>query len=392
MGYDTKIDSIKNFSISTEKDTFTFEKLIKAYMDCRKRKRNTFNALEFEFFLEENLIRLYYELLGGTYKISTSICFIVLTPKPREVWAANFRDRIVHHLVYNEISEIYYNRFIKDTYSCIPERGSTNAVKTLNKYLVTATDGYTQDCYYLKADIRNFFVSIDKDILYKELEKIVSTKWVLRLLKQIIYHDCRTNVYIKSPKWKFDMLPDYKSLWNTDNTKGLPIGNLTSQFFSNVYLNILDQYVKHHWHCKYYCRYVDDFVILDKDPQKLNEIHKDLTRFLKEQLNLDLHQHKKSINKVKRGIDFVGFVEKPYRRVMRQKTLKKIFKIIREQKSNPNWYTTKNLEKYKNTINSYLGMLRSTKGYKLRREICLQSINLFMSCDKNFTKLKVLNK
>lgn len=392
MGYDKQFERVKNYSLLIEKHTLSFEKLVQAYIDCRKRKRNTFNALEFEFYLEENLICLYDELLNGSYNISTSICFIVLNPKPREVWAANFRDRIVHHLVYNEISDIYYNRFIKDTYSCIPERGSTNAVKTLNKYLITATKGYTQACYYLKADIRNFFVCIDKDILYRELEKIVNTDWVLRLLKQIIYHDCRTNVYIKSPKWKFNLLPDYKSLWNTDNTKGLPIGNLTSQFFSNVYLNILDQYVKHHWHCKYYCRYVDDFVILDKDPQKLNEIHKDLTKFLKERLKLDLHQNKKSINKVERGIDFVGFVEKPYRRVIRQKTLKKIFKIVREQKSDSNWYTTENLEKYKNTINSYLGMLRNTNGYKLRREICMQSINLFVTCNKNFTKLKVLNK
>ena len=114
----------------------TFEKLVRAYFDCRRRKRNTYNALRFEFLLERNLTELYDELLSGNYEISTSICFIVLNPKPREVWAANFRDRIVHHLVYNEISERFYRKFIKDTYSCIPERGSLNAVKTLRKYIV----------------------------------------------------------------------------------------------------------------------------------------------------------------------------------------------------------------------------------------------------------------
>lgn len=368
----------------------TFEKLVRAYFDCRRRKRNTYNALRFEFLLERNLTELYDELLSGNYEISTSICFIVLNPKPREVWAANFRDRIVHHLVYNEISERFYRKFIKDTYSCIPERGSLNAVKTLRKYIEVATDGHKRDCYYLKADIKNFFVSIDKDILFAELEKEVEEEWVLRLLRQIVYHDCRSKVYVKSPKWKFDLLPDYKSLWNTDGSKGLPIGNLTSQFFSNVYLNVLDQYVKQHWHCKYYCRYVDDFVILDEDPQKLNEIHKDLTIFLKERLKLDLHQNKKSVNKVERGIDFVGFVEKPYRRVLRQKILRKVFKLVRDQRKEQDWFTHEKLEKYKNSINSYLGMLRNTNGYKLRRAICMQSINLFITCDEEYTKLKVV--
>ena len=372
------------------KRELTFEKLVRAYFDCRRRKRNTYNALRFEFLLERNLTELYDELLSGNYEISTSICFIVLNPKPREVWAANFRDRIVHHLVYNEISERFYRKFIKDTYSCIPERGSLNAVKTLRKYIEVVTDGHKRDCYYLKADIKNFFVSIDKDILFAELEKEVEEEWVLRLLRQIVYHDCRSKVYVKSPKWKFDLLPDYKSLWNTDGSKGLPIGNLTSQFFSNVYLNVLDQYVKQHWHCKYYCRYVDDFVILDEDPQKLNEIHKDLTRFLKERLKLDLHQNKKSVNKVERGIDFVGFVEKPYRRVLRQKILRKVFKLVREQRKDKDWFTHEKLEKYKDSINSYLGMLRNTNGYKLRREICLQSINLFITCDEEYTKLKIV--
>lgn len=367
----------------------SLEKLVTAYLDCRRRKRNTETALEFEFALEENLVKLYDDLISGNYEISESICFIVLYPKPREVWAACFRDRVVHHLIYNEISKRFYNRFIKDTYSCIPERGTTNAVKTLKRYVRAVTNDYTETAYYLKADLKNFFVSIDKNILYAEIKKLVPEDWLLKLIKQVIFHDCKTKVEIKSSKWKFDLLPTYKSLWYTPDEKGLPIGNLTSQFFSNVYLNVLDQYVKHHWKCKYYCRYVDDFIILDKDPQKLNEIHKDLTRFLKERLALDLHQNKKSVNKIERGIDFVGFVAKPYRTILRQKTLKRIFKMIREQKKNPFWYTPEELQKFAASINSYLGILRNTNGYRLRQIICLQCINLFISCDEKFTKLKI---
>ena len=286
----------------------SFEKFCKAYFDCRKRKRNTNAALEFEFNLEENLLNLYEDLINSNYKISGGICFIITSPKIREVWAANFRDRIVHHLIYNEISERFYNRFVKDTYSCIPKRGSTNAIQSLRSYSKAVTLNYMRDAYYLKADIKNFFVSINKDILYEEILKLVDEKWLLDLIHQVIYHDIKQDVYIKSPKWKFKLLPTHKSLWHTDDSCGLPIGNLTSQFFSNVYLNVLDQYIKHHWRCKYYCRYVDDFIILDKDPQKLVEIHKDLTRFLKERLKLDLHSDKKSINKIERGMDFVGFV------------------------------------------------------------------------------------
>lgn len=368
----------------------TFEKLFEAYLDCRKHKRNTINALMFEYNLEQNLFRLYEDLVSGEYKIGQSICFIVLYPKPREVWAADFRDRIVHHLIYNEIKDKFYKRFIKDTYSCIPDRGTTNAVKSVRAHAESVTHNYTETAYFLKADLKNFFVSIDKNILYDEIQKFVNEEWVLSLIKQVIFHNPKTSVCIKSPAYKFDFLPKYKSLWHTQSDKGLPIGNLTSQFFSNVYLNVLDQYVKHHLKCKYYCRYVDDFVIMHKSPQYLNDVHKDLTVFLKERLNLELHQNKKLINKVDKGIDFVGFVVKPYRINLRQKTIKRIFKIIREQKLNEHWFYECELETFCSTINSYLGMLRNTNGYRLRKEICLQCINLFVKCDSEFTKLTVV--
>lgn len=368
----------------------TFEKLFEAYLDCRKHKRNTINALMFEYNLEQNLFRLYEDLVSGEYKIRQSICFIVLYPKPREVWAADFRDRIVHHLIYNEIKDRFYKRFIKDTYSCIPDRGTTNAVKSVRAHAESVTHNYTETAYFLKADLKNFFVSIDKNILYDEIQKFVNEEWVLNLIKQVIFHNPKTSVCIKSPAYKFDFLPKYKSLWHTQSDKGLPIGNLTSQFFSNVYLNVLDQYVKHYLKCKYYCRYVDDFVIMHKSPQYLNDVHKDLTVFLKERLNLELHQNKKLINKVDKGIDFVGFVVKPYRINLRQKTIKRIFKIIREQKLNEHWFYEGELETFCSTINSYLGMLRNTNGYRLRKEICLQCINLFVKCDSEFTKLTVV--
>ncbi len=363
----------------------TFEKLFKAYRDCCKHKRGKNSQITFEFNQERNLVELYAELTEGRYIPDYSICFIVIFPKVREVWAANFRDRIVHHLIYNEIKDRFYNRFTIDTFSCIPKRGTGTAQKRLEKYAREITCGFKQDAYYLKADIKNFFVSIRKDILMKQIEEHVSEEWVLDLCRKVIYNDPRENARIQSPEYKFEMLPKHKSLWYTPNDKGLPIGNLTSQFFSNVYLNKLDQYVKHKLRCKYYCRYVDDFIILDKDPHKLHRIHKELTEFLFKELKLELHTDKREINKISKGIDFVGFQTKTFRTYLRQKTIKRVFKLIRIHKKAP--YDPDEIKSFIASVNSYLGMLRNINGYKMRREICLQSIDLFIGCDEEFTKL-----
>lgn len=371
---------------------FCFEDLVRAYFDCRKHKRNTLNALDFEINLENNLLELYNELKDETYEIGKSICFMVLNPKPREVWAATFRDRIVHHLVYNAIKDRFYNRFIVDTYSCIPERGTLNAVRKVKKYAQAVTCNYSKDAYYLKADLRNFFVSIDKEILMQKLKCYVEEEWILKLLHKIVYHDPRSNYELRSPENLFGLLPSCKSLWHTPLSKGLPIGNLTSQFFSNVYLNVLDQYVKHHLKCKYYCRYVDDFVILNENPQQLNEWHKELTVFLKERLLLDLHQNKRELNKISRGIDFVGYVIKPGHMLPRQKTIKRVFKVMKEYKKSPTWFGQFEINSHRATINSYLGLFRHINSYNLRRKMCIKSINLFVGCDKEYAKIIPLLK
>jgi len=167
-------------------EQLTLLSMFDAYFDCRRNKRNSLNALVFEFELERNLMTLYRDLKDGTYTIGTSICFIVTTPKPREVWAADFRDRVVHHLLYNAIKERFHNRFIYDSFSCIPEKGTLAACKRLQHFTKSATRNYTIKVYYLKADIANFFVSIDKAILFEELKRYVKEDWILILIEQII--------------------------------------------------------------------------------------------------------------------------------------------------------------------------------------------------------------
>ena len=228
----------------------TYKAVIEVYRCCRKRKTHTTQAKEFEFYREKNLYRLYEDLKNEQYEIGESICFIVSDPKYREVWAGSYRDRIVHHLIYNALCERFHNRFIFDTYSCIPQRGTLKGGKRAIHFAKSATQNFSKKAYFLKMDIKNYFVTIDKQILFKELSKYVQEQWLINLISQVLFHDPRENVIIKSPKKLYEKLPPYKSLFNSPKDKGLPIGNLTSQFFSNVYLNPLDQFIKHELKCK----------------------------------------------------------------------------------------------------------------------------------------------
>ena len=309
---------------------FTLSDLFKAYFACRKHKRCTHSALEFELHLEQNLLQLYKEIKSGNYKIGRCICFVVTNPKPREVWAANFRDRIVHHLVYNFISERFYKRFINDTYSCIPKRGTLAAAKRLLHFTRSITNNYTKNAYYLKADLSNFFVSINKHILFNLLKKYVFEPWLLELLHRIIFHNPTKNVWKKSPKSLFKLIPPYKSLFNTSNDFGLPIGNLTSQFFSNVYLDVLDKFVKQNLKCKYYIRYVDDFVILAHDTKTLNNFYLKIGNYIVNVLQIKIHPRKKLINNLKHGILFLGFEVKPNRILICQNTITKIINKVKK--------------------------------------------------------------
>lgn len=368
------------------KEAFTLQDLFDAYFDCRRRKRNTKNAIDFELNLEQNLMDLYHELKNGTYKIGQSICFVVTKPKPREVWAANFRDRVVHHLVYNAIKDRFHKRFIKDTYSCIPERGTLAAAKRLAQFTRSITQNHTKKAYYLKADLSNFFVSIDKNVLFKQLEKHISEKWILDLVHQIVFNDPRQTVYIKSSPNKLNLIPRYKSLLHSPFEKSLPIGNLTSQFFSNVYLDALDQYVKHTLGAKYYCRYVDDFVILHEDTKVLNDWFHKIDDFLQDNLQQRLHSVKKLVNKISVGIDFVGFVLKPGRIFLRQHTIKNIFRTLKNHAITD----SHSIIDLRATINSYLGMFKSLQGFLLRRKLCQAAASIFLGYDEDCSKLRLL--
>jgi len=368
----------------------SFEEVVYAYFECRKRKRHSAHQLEFEFDLEKNLFTLFEELLSGTYQIGRSIAFVVEQPKIREIWAATFRDRVVHHLIYNRLKTRFYPSFINNSFACIPNRGALFGSDKLMSGMRSITQNWQRPAYYLSGDVRNFFVSIHKPTLFHLLEKKLYEPWLLELTRQVLFHDPKTNCFLKSKRQVFNRVPKYKSLWSHSKEQGLPIGNLTSQFFANVYLNELDQYVKHTLKVKYYYRYVDDFVILHENSDFLNDCFYKINSFLHERLFLELHPFKKRLGLIDQGIDFVGFFHKPFRRYPRRRTAERAKSVVIQWKKGTRCFDFASLIQFRATMNSYLGLLRQTSSYRLRKYLGDKVRCLFVWPNEKYTKFIIL--
>lgn len=356
----------------------TVSELFQAYYDCRKNKRNTWNALKFEENLERNLMDLYYELISMQYTPGRSIMFVITRPKAREVWAADFRDRIVHHVMYNRYSPLFYRRFIYDSYACIPEKGTLNASNRVQSFIRSASDSGKHLTWFLKADIANFFVSIDKKILDKLLVKHITDSWWLWLTRIILHKDAKQNVYIKSPERLLKQVPKHKSLLYAKHGFGLPIGNLSSQFFANVYLDELDKYAKTDLGLKYYARYVDDIVVIGYSGQQMEWAYRKMSDFLHEKLGIKFHPNKKQINKTEHGVNFVGYIIKPYQKYVRRSTINNMYYRSKQRKD---------FESLRATINSYFGMLRHANAYNERKRAAIKFGQMGCWFDGKLTKL-----
>ncbi|WP_241486617.1 RNA-directed DNA polymerase [Pseudomonas helleri] len=302
--------------------------------------------MAFEVSLEQNLIQLHHDLMSGNYRPGRSICFVVTRPKAREVWAAAFRDRVVHHLLYNHVAPRFYASFIADSCACIPGRGTLYAAKRLESKIRSATENWSKPFFYLKCDLANFFVAIDKQVLRRQLAARITEPWWLALAEQILMHDPRENFETRSPRHLFSRVPQHKRLTAQPAHRGLPIGNLSSQFFANVYLDALDQFAKHQLRAKHYVRYVDDFVLLHESPQQLNAWLAKIEVFLST-LGARLNPTKTILQPVDRGVDFVGHVIKPWRRTTRKRSVAQALKRT----------AAATAEDLRETANSYFGLL-----------------------------------
>jgi hypothetical protein len=369
---------MKNMYTKNNSAFFTLAKLIHAYYLCRKNKRNTLNALKFELSFEMKLLNLSHQLQNRSYQPGRSVCFAVTHPKTREIFAADFADRIIHHLLIEEIEPYFDKCFINTSFACRKNRGTHKAKQLISKGFTQITSNCTHPAFFAQIDVANFFTSINKQILYKLVQKRIMKiskhpLWkeeVMYLTNCIIFHNPTDNYYKKGDKSLFASIPPQKSLFGMPNDRGLPIGNLSSQFFANVYLNEIDQFTKRKLGVKYYYRYVDDIVLLGKDMNQLKFWRDEIEKFLTIQLQLQLHPEKQIFGSVYSGIDFLGYFIKPDYILCRKRVVKELKrKLFFYQSSLSEHPTKEEIFQITQTINSYYGHFRQANCYNLRRNI-----------------------
>ncbi|MEG1562167.1 MAG: reverse transcriptase/maturase family protein [Bacteroides sp.] len=298
-----------------------FEELYQSYRDARKQKRYRQDVMAYVEKLEENLIDTQNQLIWGTYKVGRYNPFYVTVPKLRLVMALQFRDRVVQHAIYRQINPFYDRLFIDDSYACRKNKGSHKAADRL-QYWLRQVSRKSGTWYYLKLDISKYFYRVHHATLLKILEQRITDKRLMHLLETIINSE---DTAFGLPA---GMAPEEceKDMWLTDT--GMPIGNLTSQMFANIYMNEVDQYAKHELHAHYYIRYMDDIIVLSNDKTELSAFKEDIETFLKDRLQLDLNK-KTAIRPITAGVDFVGFRIYATHRKLKKQTARRIIHSVK---------------------------------------------------------------
>ncbi len=279
----------------------------------------------------DNIISLHYELASGNYRHGGYHAFNISDPKPRSIHKALVRDRLLHHAIYRILYPFFDKKFIADSYSCRNNKGTHKALERFNRFARKVSSNNSRTCWILKGDIKKCFASVDHAVLKNILSRSIPDKRIMGLLEEII-----------------DSFGE--------NGKGLPLGNLTSQLFINIYMDEFDQFVKHKLKAGYYIRYADDFVIFSQDRKRLEDQVILAGRFLAEELKLTLHPDKLFIKTLNSGVDFLGWVNFFDHKVFRTKTKKRMMKRIADSPA-------------PETVNSYLGLLKHGNAFKIRNSI-----------------------
>lgn len=360
--------------------------LYRAYRKARRHKRYKQYQLQFERNLEMNLVRLRDAIWERRYKPGPSTCFIVRDPKVREVFAASFRDRVVHHLFYNYVCETFESDFIPDSYSCIKGRGTHYGIARLRQHVLEVSGSFSRPCYVLKMDVKGYFMNISREKLFticrKKLlasPKIADKNLVDYLLCMIEPLDPTAKCYRigRIADWK--AIPSSKSLFCSKRGYGLPIGNLTSQLFSNVYLGELDNYISRSLSIGHYGRYVDDFYVVSSSKSELRRNIPLVRDFLEKELLLELNLNKTQIRSAYIGVEFLGAYVKPWRVYITNSSLHRMLrKVYRLAFVSP-------IELFR-SLNSYLGVLSHYHSYEIRTK------NLFRTAAFSFRTGYYTNK
>ncbi len=318
----------------------TFQKLLDAHQRASIGKKTKKEIILFEMDLESNLIRIMDDIKNGTYKFGNYREFTVYEPKERVIKSLPYRDRVVHQWYVEEfIKPYFFKRFIPTTFACLDGRGTHKAVEKVQEYMRKMKKKYST-YYILKCDIKKYFYSIDKEILFSILKDRIQDKKILEFSKIIL---------------------------DDGNVIGIPIGNFTSQYFANIYLDKFDHFVKEELRVKKYVRYMDDFILFLRTKEEAKELLEKIKKFLHENLNLQLNSKSKYFpNKL--GIDFCGYRIYETHILLRKRFKKKFKKSIRlwkKLKKENRFYRQKCLLSY----SSYKGHAKHSNSYSFIKKM-----------------------
>ena len=321
----------------------SYNNLFLAYKKARKRKTTKPYVIEFEKNLKENLLLLRSELLLHCYSPKPLVNFTIHDPKTRKISKSDFRDRVVHHALCNIIEPIFEKSFIYDSYANRIGKGTLKALQRFDFFKRKASRNNQEKCYILKADVQKYFENVVHEILLSIIKKKISDKRIIGLIRKILANSAIQN-------------------------RGMPLGNLTSQFFANVYLNELDWFIKRNLKAKYYIRYVDDFVIFERDKKELDFYRSEINKFLKNELNIQIHPDKSKILRLGNAINFLGFRIFYYHKLPKKSNIRK---MKRKLKSLAQEYKLHKVDydSVYDFLEGWTAYVKSANSYKLRRKI-----------------------
>ncbi len=298
----------------------SLKNIVRTWFIFKRGKHFTSELYEFQYELEKNLYSIYKDLNKGSYRHGGYRQFIVSDNKRREVSVASVRDRVIHRLIYDYLNPIYDKTFIYDAWSCRMGKGLLGAIERAQSFLKS----YRQS-FIWKGDVKKFFDSVDHDVMRKILALRIKDEKTFKLLDEVI-----------------------KSFYSDQGPgRGMPIGNLTSQIFANIYLNELDRFVKHHLKPKAYLRYGDDFILIDTDLEKLKNFRTATIEFLEKDLKLRMNSKNDKMIKSRHGLKFLGVILWPYNRTLNKRNFKRVHDRLKS-----------------NNISSYSGLIKEHAEYK----------------------------
>ncbi|MCB0340904.1 MAG: group II intron reverse transcriptase domain-containing protein [Bdellovibrionales bacterium] len=286
-----------------------FKDLLTGHKSCRKGKKPSAPQIAFEQHLGANLLSLHRDIHNCSYATRPAQCFVVARPKPREIFAADYRDRIIHHLIISKLEPLWEKQFSSSSFACRKGLGPHHALRMAQQRVSIISQGGAKSCWALQLDIKTFFSTIHRPTLTSLLKcnALPEQSVINFLIDKTVGVDSRKNAIIVNRHIHRKVIRPEKSWFNQPPDKGIPIGNLTSQFGANVYLDGLDKFIEHKLKPAGYIRYVDDLLLLDACPQRLGSMIQLISEWLFNHRHQTLQMNKTKLTELTAGIFFLGY-------------------------------------------------------------------------------------